>query len=210
MNPFFTTALAVAILGAGTAETGTIPEPDVILYGQVCLATGPATDQSDVSVIARSLVDGQVREIGRYKMGETPSASDCQGSADCYVLRMRVETVPTGATSSGTAVVLDPATPNTVDVFVKQGAAAEELAVQVTVSDRGVIQRANLRADPLSADIDGDGQKNLVDYALLKASLAGPATMTTQICDRADINRDGRVDLRDYALLQDEFLGSGG
>ena len=210
MIRLITTALALASVSAGAAENGTIPEPDVILYGQVCLSTGPATDQSDVSVIARTFVNGQMREIGRYKMGETPSASDCQGDADCYVLRMRVETVPAGAAPSETAVVLNPATPNTVDVFVKQGAEAEELAVQITIDDRGVIRRNDLRADPLSADIDGNGQKNLDDYALLNGSLTGPATMTTQICDRTDIDRDGHVDLRDYAILQGEFGGSGG
>lgn len=204
------TALGLMILTTAATASGTIPEPDLILYGQVCLPTGPATDQDNLTVTARALVEGQIRDVGFYRMGDEPAASDCHGQADCYVLRVRVETVPPGAVASGTAVVLNPAAPHSVDIFIKQGAAAEILTTSVPVDDRGVIRRLDLRADPVSADIDNNGQTNLADHTLLRAAWTGPDADTAQPCDRADINRDGHIDLRDYARLQNAFLGTGG
>lgn len=204
----FATALGLAGASGATPGTGTIPEPDLILYGQVCLPTGAATDSADVTVIARTTIDGQPRDVGRYKMGDEPSASDCHGQADCYVLRIRVETVPVGESPSGTAVVLSPSAPSTVSLYVKPGAAAEVLVATLPVADRGVIRRMDLRTDPISADVNGDGLRNLADYAMLRAAITGPAVNITAVCDRADINRDGHVDLADVSYFQNAFLGS--
>jgi len=206
MHRVITTVVACLIV-AGITSASTLPEPDLILYGQVCLADGPASDQDNVSVIARTMVDGQPKVVGQYSMGAEASASDCKGGADCYVLRVRVETVPSGATPSGTAVVLTPQTPNAVDVYVKQGSAQEVLAASAVVDDRGVIRRIDLPGTALSADIDGNGQTSLPDLVLLRAALTGPATESAQPCDRTDINRDGYVDLRDVAVIQAEFTG---
>jgi len=193
-------------LMAGVARAGdTIPEPDAILHGQVCLTGGPAADTDDVSVIARTMVSGQMVDVGTYKMGDQPSASDCLGSADCYVLRMRVETVPQGADPSGSAVVLSPSTPATVELFVREGTAPEAPAGTILVDDRGMIRQRSLFGTAETSDINGDGQKNLEDHALLEQALGGPATPTTQPCDPKDINRDGYIDLKDFARLQDEL-----
>lgn len=210
MCRYATTALGLMLLTGAAAAADTIPEPDLILFGQVCLAAGPAADSDNVTVTARALVDGQLRDVGFYRMGDEPAASDCHGQADCYVLRIRVETVPPGASASGTAVVLNHAAPNSVDMYVKQGAGQEVLAATVPVNNRGVIRRMNLRGAPVSADVDNSGQVNLADHTLLRAAWTGPAADTTQPCDRADINRDGHADLRDYAALQNAFLGTGG
>jgi len=185
----------------------TIPEPDVILYGQVCLSGGPATDADDVSVIARTVVNKVVRDVGSYRMGQQPTASDCNGETDCFVLRVRLETVPQGETPSGTAVVLNPSAPATVELFVKQGSSPEALVGQLAASDRGLIRRFNLSAAPISADINNDTHRDLADYGLLRNALTGPAVETTQPCDPTDINRDGHVDLLDFARLQAEFAG---
>ncbi len=197
-------------LTAGAASGATIPEPDVILYGQVCLAGGPATDSDDVSVIARTVVNNNVRDVGNYRMGQQPSASNCKGETDCFVLRVRMETVPQGENPSGTAVVLNPLTPATVELFVKEGSSPEVSVGQLAASDRGLIRRFNLSAAPISADINNDTHRDIADYGLLRDALTGPATETTQPCDPTDINRDGHVDLLDYALLQAEFTGDGG
>ena len=197
-------------LSAGAASGATIPEPDVILYGQVCLAGGPATDADDVSVIARTVVGSEVRDVGSYRMGGQPSASDCNGETDCFVLRVRLETVPQGESPSGTAVVLNPSTPSAVELYVKEGSSSEVPVGQFTASDRGLIRRFNLSAAPISADINNDTHRDMADYDLLRNALTGPATETTQPCDPTDINRDGHVDLLDYALLQAEFTGDDG
>jgi hypothetical protein len=188
---------------AGVARAGdTIPEPDAILHGQVCLPGGPAADTDDVSVVARTMVSGQMVDVGTYKMGDQPSASDCLGSADCYVLRMRVETVPQGTDPSGSSVVLSPTTPATVELFVREGSAPETPAGTIQVDERGMIRQRSLYGAAETSDINGDGHENLADHALLEQALGGPATPTTQPCDPKDINRDGYIDLRDYARLQ--------
>ena len=110
------------------AGTDTIPEPDLILYGHVCLAGGPATDADDVSVIARATIAKAPHDVGTYRMGAQPSASDCRGDSDCYVLRVRVETVPDGASPSETAAVLTPNAPAKVELFIKEGNTPEALA----------------------------------------------------------------------------------
>ncbi len=206
----FAIAWGFLLVTIAATAADTIPEPDLILFGHVCLASGPAADTDNVTVTARALVDGQLRDVGFYRMGDEPAASDCLGQADCYVLRIRVETVPPGATASGTAVVLNTTAPNSVDVFVKQGTAQEVLAATIPVDSRGVIRRLDLRGAPISADIDNNGQTNLADHTLLRAAWTGPDVGTTQPCTRTDINRDGHVDLRDYAALQNAFLGTGG
>lgn len=192
-----------------TAGTETIPEPDLILYGHVCLTGGPATDADDVSVIARATIAAESRDVGTYRMGAQPSASDCRGDADCYVLRVRVETVPDGASPSGTAAVLTPGTPAMVALFIKEGSAPEAFAGEVFVSDRGVIQQSDLNATPITADINNDQQTDSADFVLFHAALAGPETQNAQPCDPNDINRDGHIDLKDFALLQADFDAGG-
>jgi len=203
----FLSATFIVILMAGTASTyaDTIPEPDCILYGQVCLANAPASDSDDVQVIARAEISGEPRVVGQYRMGDLASASDCDGDTDCYVLRIRLETVPSGESPSGTAVVLDPQSPAQVDIFIKEGASPEVQATTISVADRGVIRRQDLRGAPATTDINDSGQTDLADHAQLHASLRGPVTTTLAPCDNADINRDGFVDLRDFALLQNGF-----
>ena len=198
------------LLAASLARGATIPEPDVIMHGHVCLAAGPATDADDVSVIARTTVNSVVRDVGRYRMGQQPSASDCNGQADCFVLRVRLETVPQGQSPSGTAVVLNPATPSSVQLFIKEGALPETPVAQVLATDRGLIQRLNLSAAPITTDLNNDTHRNAADYSLLRDALTGPAAETTQPCDPTDINRDGHVDLLDFSLLQVEFTGNDG
>jgi len=200
------TVLSIWLLASVPTRANTIPEPDLILYGQVCLVSGPASDQDDVTITARTLVSGQSVVIGQYHMGDAPSASNCQGQTDCYVLRIRLETVPAGAVPSGTAAVLNPQTPGNVDVYMKQGAGAEVLVSTLSITDRGVIRRLDLRSGPVSTDVNNNGQTNLADHALLAAAWTGPATLSPLSCSRTDINRDGHVDLRDFALLQLGFL----
>jgi hypothetical protein len=194
------------VVGGAALAGDTIPEPDLILHGQVCLGSGPATDTDDVSIIARTMVSGQTRDVGMYSMGEQPSAADCLGQTDCYVLRVRLETVPSGAQPSGEAALLTPADPATIQLYIQEGTSPESAAGELPVTDRGMIRRVDLHTTPISADLNADGQRNLADHAILQSALTGPGTPVTQPCDPKDINRDGRIDMADFAILQVELM----
>jgi len=200
-------ATLTGMLGA-TAAAG-IPEPDCILHGQVCIAGIPASSEDDVTIIAKATVQSQVREVGRYKMGDNDAATDCHGDVDCYVLRIRLESVPAGETPSGTAVLLNRSNPATVQVFLKQGDGPEVQVTELRVGDSGIIRRLDLRDAPATSDFNGDGHKDLADYKVFRASLLGPDVALSGACNPTDLNGDGHVDLRDSALLQSAFTGSG-
>lgn len=202
-------ALILGLL-APLAQADTIPEPDMILYGHVCLAGGPAGDSSDVVVTSRTTVGKSPVDVGRYEMGDQPSASDCSGSDDCFVLRTRVETVPPGAQPSESAAVLDKNAPAIVEIYLKEGTGEEQLAATVTVSDRGLIRRMDVSNLPISADVNQDTKTDLTDHALVKSAITGPAAPNPVPCDPRDVNHDGHVDLKDFSELQRRFEPAGG
>ena len=106
--------------------------------------------------------------------------------------------------------MLTPATPATVELFIKEGNSPETLVAEASVSDRGVIKRLDLSPQAISADINQDAQTDAADYVLLHGGLAGPEESNAQACDPRDINRDGHIDLKDFAALQVGFEGSSG
>lgn len=204
-------SLVVALLttlAISVAAAAGIPEPDVILHGHICIGGDPASAQDDVTVIAKATVDSQIREVGRYKMGDNPAASDCHGEDDCFVLRIRLESVPAGETASGNALVLDQANPSTVQVYLVQGQGPEQQVMELQIAQAGVIRRLDLRDAPPTADFNGDGRKDLADFSILRASFQGPSVLSVASCNPADLNGDGHVDLRDFAILQAAFTGS--
>jgi hypothetical protein len=198
----------VTTLSSATAPGG-IPEPDNILYGHVCIGGIPATSEDDVTVIAKATVDAEVREVGRYRMGDYPPANDCHGQDDCYILKIRLESVPAGETASGQAVVLDRGNPTPVQIYLLQGDDPEVQIAEVEVADSGIIRRLDLRDTPASADLNNDTYVDLTDYDLFHAAFQGPSVESPTSCNGADLNGDGHVDLRDFALLQAAFTGSG-
>jgi hypothetical protein len=200
------TCLCTAAMSA-TAAAG-IPEPDVILYGQVCIDGQSASSEDDVVIVAKAFVDAQLVQVGRYKMGDHPAATDCNGDADCYVLHVRIESVPSGESATGRAAILNRANPTTVYLFLVQDGGAELFLTGFDVTDSGMIRRLDLSNVPGSPDLNGDGHTDLVDYQMLHAMLLGPVVLTPIVCNPADLNRDGHIDLGDFAILQNEFTGS--
>lgn len=196
---FVLTAAASVVTIAG------IPEPDTIIFGLACISGASATDQDDVTIIARANVNGEIREVGRYKMGDHPGASNCDGDNDCYVLRIRMESVLVGTTPSDQAVILIPNNTSNVQLFVKQGLQAEVPAGDIVITGRAMTVKLNIRNGTVSVDINSDGQKNLADYQLFKISFLGPNVPSSTACNPSDINGDGFVDLRDAALIQLEL-----
>ena len=77
----------------------------------------------------------------------------------------------------------------------------EVMVAKVGVA-RGMIQSLNLRISPPTADLNGDGQNNLLDHQVFIASFQGPTVTTSPPCNPADQNGDGYVDLRDAAMMQ--------
>ncbi|MCP4251158.1 MAG: hypothetical protein GY778_29320 [bacterium] len=56
-------------------------------------------------------------------------------------------------------------------------------------------------------DADGDGDVDLVDYAVFESCLRGPVVATPQGCDTMDLNSDNHVDLADFAAFQAYLAG---
>ncbi len=179
-----------------------IPEPDTIIYGQACISGSSATDQDDVTIIARADVNGEIREVGRYKMGDHPGASNCDGDNDCYVLRIRMESVLAGTSPSDQSVILIPNNTSSVQLFVQQGTQTEELSGEIEITGRAMTVKLNIRNGTVTVDLNSDGQKNLLDYKLFKTLFLGPDVPSAAACNPADINGDGFVDMRDAALMQ--------
>ncbi len=192
--------VAAAIL-CTMAQAG-IPEPDNIIYGQMCIAGVPAAATDDVTIVAKTTVATQVVEVGRYKMGDSDAATDCNGDADCYILRIRLESVPAGETASSEAVILNRANPATVQLFLIQGEGAEQQIAELEITDSAVIRRLDLRDVPATVDLNGDGQENLSDYQVFAISIRGPIDPAPGTCNTADLNGDGFVDLLDFGLFQ--------
>ena len=200
-NKTLATLLAISVITTAVVADG-IPEPDMILYGQVCMNGSSVPDQNDVTVIATTIIDNSTVEVGRYKMGDLATATDCDGTADCYVLRIRLESVPSGETGSGKAVVLNSGNPASVQLSIKEGLNPEIPFTSVVVDDRAIIRMLHIRDRVPSADLNGDGNSDLLDHQQFLPSFQGPATTLPNSCDPADINGDGHGDLADFAIIQ--------
>lgn len=209
MNKRHLTAALLAAAAPCAAASAGIPEPDYITYGQVCIGPSAASATDDVTIIAKATVASELREVGRYKMGDSDAATDCNGDADCYILRIRLESVPTGESPSGQAVILNRGEPATVQLFLLLDEAPEQLITEFDVADSGVIRRFDLRDAVASADLNGDGHDDLSDYQVFVNAARGPKDPALGACNPADLNGDGYVDLHDFGLFQALYTGPG-
>jgi len=94
-----------------------------------------------------------------------------------------------------------------VVVYLVQGEAPEQFITSFRAADSGTIQRLDLRDVPATADLNGDGSRNLSDYQIFRAAFQGPAVAAPGACNNADLNGDGHVDLRDFSIFQASFTG---
>lgn len=72
----------------------------------------------------------------------------------------------------------------------------------------GTVCIGNECPPPVPGDLDGDGDVDLDDWALLYRCLRGSNLPVTGICLRADLDGDGDLDMDDVAIFQNEFGGS--
>ncbi len=164
-----------------------IPEPDAILFGRVCLGGRAINATADVTIVGR--VDGVPDAVGSYRMGDQSSAGDN------YVLRIRLESPVQGFPLSPNAAAIG----QTVKIMAKQGNGPEAQVASFLVQDRGVIQPLGL-SDGQGADVDGDHDSDLRDFARLQNCFTGTGPLGTG-CQSADLNGDGSVNLNDYKSL---------
>ena len=62
--------------------------------------------------------------------------------------------------------------------------------------------------DVLMGDLDGNGNYNSLDFALMRAYLLGKVKdLTERQMKVADVNCDGRVDSIDFAIMRQVILG---
>jgi Dockerin type I domain len=137
-----------------------------------------------VTVVAR--VSGVANPVGVYRMGDSPTAGDS------YILRIRLEHAT--AASSVTSDVAQVG--QTVQVFIKEGNGPEEQITTMLISEIGILAKVNLcRSDSVlnladaaelaacpsispnshcpCADVNGDGQVDMRDWAMLQNEFAG-------------------------------------
>lgn len=101
-------ALVLAMVGCvGTVlATPGIPEPDLVLYGGACRGGIVLPSSSAAEIVGRTAGSSGTIEVGRYRMGDNSLADDCDGTTDCYVLRVRLESLAEDLSSNGKAVAL--------------------------------------------------------------------------------------------------------
>jgi hypothetical protein len=206
-----------------------IPEPDAILYGAVSL-NGVPVQQRDAVVLRARLAGGQeigrfdfgdCNADGVADRCELSCAnSGCTGVAGCgtardtspadgllddcpghqYALKVRCESTPTGIAPSGTAAILNPASPTVVRILMQRASGPEMHIRNLIISERGKIRQIALSL------------LNLLAYKDLAACSGGPnaaspgGSCTAAKFISADYEDDGDADLRDYAFLQNQFV----
>lgn len=127
-------AAVVAMAAAGVVQdaAGGIPEPDVVLYGQVMVGGEAATAADDVVVVAR--LDGLASPLASYVLGSDPAAGDD------YILRLPVQS-PVGGPVTGAAMV-----GQVVHLRIRVDGGAETPASDYLISAAGAFQRLDLEA----------------------------------------------------------------
>lgn len=60
----------------------------------------------------------------------------------------------------------------------------------------------------LPGDLNGDGQRTVIDYIMLKRHILGTYRIPEASLPAADINGNGRPDAQDYLLLKRSLLGT--
>jgi len=174
-----------------------IPEPDVILYGSLCVnGVRQRAAQTDVVVEAVVEVGGNPQVVGRYRMG------DNQRAGDSYLLRIQRESGVDGSEQSSDAARAG----GQIHVTLQKGnAPPTEAASPFTIDEPGTVRRLDLFVGDVGLDGDGDG--DLKDFALLQRCFTGSGGGLGTGCSSADLEHDGDVDLDDYKIFRTRIAG---
>lgn len=173
-----------------------IPQPDVIMFGNIIINGTPVLEQDNVTVIAR--VDGVAQPVGRFRMGQSA------GAGDHYVLRIRLQASVSGSPVDNNASQVG----QSAQIFVQLGSGPEELATTINLAEIGMLLQTDLIIATLPANCVADNQIDLNDYKSFRTCMAGPNIPSTKECACADVDGDSDVDLRDWSWLQRGFTGT--
>jgi len=192
-------ALLIALFFSGgiagmTALAG-IPQPDVILFGEIFINRILQRPADNISVVAR--VDGVADPVGRYRLGDSSNAGDN------YVLRIRLESLADGSSQSRNAALVG----QTVHIYVQKGTGTTQLFADYAIPVQGHVQYLDLGVR-VRGDWNGDTRLALDDYGHLDDCMEGPAAAVLGQCVAVfDFDGNSRVDLADYASFQKAFTG---
>ncbi len=171
-----------------------IPEPDVVLYGQVFVNRLLQNAATDLTVVAR--VGGVPNPIARYRMGQNA------GVGDQYVLRLRLESLADGAAQSSNAALIG----QTAQVLVQFGQGPELPAANHLIAERGRIHYLDL-GERRRGDWNGDANLTLVDFAAFVECMRGPVPTSGQCVAAFDFDGNSTVDLADFGALETAASG---
>jgi hypothetical protein len=179
--------IAIVFLGAlltvSTVRSG-IPEPDVVLYGQVFVNQLLQGAGTDLTVLARA--DGVANPIAQYRMGEN------QGVGDRFVLRLRIESSADGAPQSNNAARLG----QIAHLLTRFGNGPEQPAADFVLGERARIQYLDLGARR-PGDWNGDASVSLLDWSAFVECMRGPVPTSGQCVAAFDFDGNSTVDLAD-------------
>lgn len=192
-----TVALSCSFDSLYRASAG-IPEPDVVLFGSMCVDGVPRSrSNTDVVLTANVEFGGQSHVVGRYQMGDSSAAGDI------YVLRIKRESGVDGSAQS-----LDAArSEQQVNLRVQVGSEPIIDAGTFILDDAGTARRLDLDVGD-ARGIDGDRDADLMDFAMLQRCFTGSGSSTVAMeCTSADRDGDGDIDLDDSRVLVNETAG---
>jgi len=125
---------------------------------------------------------------------------------DCGVLVQAVECVLFQADTGGLYLL------NNLDKFqvgdyVRVRGILNPSCVSICMQGNGCIEYNTISAC-LRADLDGDYNVDIDDFAILLSHWLETGCAEPDFCDGADLNRDGIVDTNDFSLFADSWLNS--
>jgi hypothetical protein len=190
-HPSFLLAWVALSLYSTTATTtrAGIPEPDLIWYGQILNTSG----QAPVRVTQGQLVWRIEPIAGGAAVVVRSDLADINGQFS-FVVRVPCETPEPGAAPNAATLNLTtpPSSYRRITVTLDgQGLFFAGGATQFTLNptDRGMIERIDLRSTAVPADADNDGIADTWEQQFFGAAGADP---------NADSDSDGLVNLREY------------
>lgn len=208
------TVAALSVGVASVASMAGIPEPDVVLYGRVFINKIVQQAADNVTVVARvdrpplgNFPDEEDVPVGLHHLGDVAAAAGRCAGADCYVLRIKLESLADGQPQSADAAIAG----DTVRLCVSKGGNPEtcDPADSYTIGSCGAIVLQDIGVAPIKGDWNADALVSLSDHPNFAACMEGPKQPATAQCQAVfDFDGDSHVDLDDFAAFERVFAGS--
>ncbi|MBK8270620.1 MAG: hypothetical protein IPK83_20885 [Planctomycetes bacterium] len=180
-----------------SAATGAIPEPSVLIWGNLQLNGQPVTANDDVRVFAR--VPEAPDDIGSYQMGSNLSAGDL------FAIQIRLESLADGTAQSTNRALVG----QTAQIFIDGGDVPNGpiLVANFRICEKGQIRQASLPGiiPGTAGDFDQDCDVDFDDIAPFVNVLLGVDQSPSNIA-AADMDLTGTADGHDIQLFVDAIL----